>query len=89
MLQYYAMPKIIEFPGSAIFQQDCAPSPCAIDLRRHLDTEILQRRIARGGPIAWLARSPYLTLLGFFMWGSVKNCVSSVQIRSLSYEIND
>lgn len=39
--------------------------------RRYLDTKLLQR-IGKGGPIAWLARSPNLTPLHFFMWGRGK-----------------
>lgn len=85
MLRYYAMPKIIELPGSPIFQQDGARPHWAINVRRYLDTKLPERWIGRGGPIAWPPRSPDLTPLDFFLWGYVKNYAFSVEIQSLSY----
>jgi hypothetical protein len=38
------------------------------------------RWIGRSGPIAWSPRSPYLTLLEFFLWGYVKNIVYQIKI---------
>lgn len=85
MLRYFALPKVLDLPGSPIFQQDGAPPHYAIIVRRYLDTKLPQRWIGRGGPISWPARSPDLTPLDFFLWGYVKNYVFSVEIQSLSH----
>jgi hypothetical protein len=41
------------------------------------------RWISRGGPIAWLPRTPDLSSLYFFLWSYVKNIVYQVKINDL------
>jgi hypothetical protein len=44
-----------------------------------------EKWIGRGGPIAWRAKLPDLTPLGFFLWGYVKNIVYQVNINDLQH----
>lgn len=57
------------------FQQDGAPAHNAIIVRRHLDQIFPNRWIGTFGVIPWLARSPDLTPLDFFLWGYLKTVV--------------
>jgi hypothetical protein len=54
-------------------------------VRNHLDREMAGRWIGRGGPIAWIPRSPDLTPLNFFLCDYVKNIVYQVKINDLQH----
>jgi hypothetical protein len=53
------------------FQHDGAPLHYYRRVRQYLDNWRGDHWIGRGGPVAWPARSPDLTLLDFFLWGFV------------------
>ena len=46
--------------------------------------ELLARWIGRGGPIAWLPRSPDITPLDFFLWSYVKDVVYRTKVKDIS-----
>lgn len=70
------------------FQHDGAPPHFSRAVRSYLDTEFGDRWIGRAGPINWPARSPDLTPLDFFLWGTVKQqvfktvCDTEVEMRA-------
>lgn len=64
------------------FQHDGAPAHASLQARRILDANYPNKWIGRGGPIHWPARSPDLTLLDFFLWGTVKEYVYQEQINT-------
>jgi hypothetical protein len=54
-------------------QHDGAPPHYYRRVRQYLDNNWKgDHWIGRGGPVAWPARSTYLTPLDFFLWGFVK-----------------
>lgn len=53
MLGSFTMPKILDLPGSLIFQQNGAPPHWVIDGREYFDTNLQQRWIGTGGRVAW------------------------------------
>ncbi|GFS52141.1 DUF4817 domain-containing protein [Nephila pilipes] len=55
------------------FQQDGAPPHYHRDVRAYLDQNLSGQWIGRRGPIEFKARSPDLTPLDFFLWGTVKD----------------
>ncbi|XP_071576602.1 uncharacterized protein, partial [Temnothorax nylanderi] len=64
------------------FQHDGAPAHASLRARRVLDASYPDRWIGRGGPVNWPARSPDLTPLDFFLWGTVKQYVYRERIDS-------
>jgi hypothetical protein len=54
-------------------------------VRNHLDREIAGRWIGRGGPIAWLPRSPVLSPVDFLLWDYVKNIAYQVKMKDLQH----
>ncbi|PNF17628.1 hypothetical protein B7P43_G07376, partial [Cryptotermes secundus] len=62
--ELYSLPQL---PPQTIFQQEGALPHFCHYVRNHLDREMAERWISRGGPIAWPPRSPDLTPLGFFL----------------------
>ena len=54
------------------FQHDGDPAHFGLQVRAHLNRICSEKWIARGGPVAWPARSPDLTPLDFFLWGHVR-----------------
>ncbi|UYV62984.1 hypothetical protein LAZ67_2002741, partial [Cordylochernes scorpioides] len=57
------------------FQLDGAPPHYHRDVRAYLDQNLSGQWIGRRGPIEFPARSPDLTPLDFFLWGTVKDGV--------------
>lgn len=57
------------------FQQDGAPAHNAAVVIQFLRREFNDRLIATNGPVFWPPRSPDLTPLDFFLWGTIKNLV--------------
>ena len=57
------------------FQQDGAPSHRTRANLAHLNFTFPARWIGLGGPVRWPARSPDLTPLDFFLWGTLKGLV--------------
>ncbi|GBM71854.1 hypothetical protein AVEN_229352-1 [Araneus ventricosus] len=64
------------------FQHDGAPTHFSLDVRSALDAKFPRRWIGRGGPTHWLARSPDLSCLDFFVWGYLKSLVYESPIDS-------
>lgn len=64
------------------FQHDGAPSHFSLGVRSHLNNEFPNRWIGRGGPQAWPARSPDLTVLDYYVWGHMKQLVYSTEVNS-------
>ncbi|EZA50336.1 hypothetical protein X777_11260, partial [Ooceraea biroi] len=56
-----------------VFQHDRAPAHFSRQIRQILNARFPERRIGRGGPIHWPARSPDLNVLDFFVWGYIKS----------------
>lgn len=60
-LRYQALLKLYDLPGSLVVHQNGRTPNCAIDVRKYLDTQLLQSWIEGGGPIAKTVKSPNLT----------------------------
>ncbi|KAI8779666.1 Protein of unknown function DUF4817 [Biomphalaria glabrata] len=65
------------------FQQDGAPPLYHRDVRAYLDHNVPGQWIERRGPIEFHERSPVLTPLDFFLWGTVKDNVYKRKPRLL------
>ncbi|EZA58543.1 hypothetical protein X777_14705, partial [Ooceraea biroi] len=57
------------------YQHDGCPAHYAQQAQRVLQRQFPNRWIGRGGDVVWPARSPDLTPLDYFLWGTVKNDV--------------
>lgn len=64
----------LSYRNRMILQLDGAPAHFAVIVRDHLN-ERYSPWIGRGGPVAWPPRSPDLTPLDFFLWGTMKHRV--------------
>lgn len=64
------------------FQHDGAPPHFSLHVREHLNNEFPNRWIGRGGPQAWPARSPDLTVLDYYVWGNMKQSVYSTEVNT-------
>ncbi|OWR50852.1 transposase protein [Danaus plexippus plexippus] len=53
-----------------------------ITVREHLDRVYPNSWIGRDGPILWLARSPDLTPLDFYIWGRAKALVYATEVQT-------
>lgn len=62
------------------YQHDGAPAHTARIIDELLQRKFGNRRISRNGPIAWPPRSPDLTPLDFFLWGTMKAEVYSTSV---------
>jgi hypothetical protein len=82
MLEPYALPQL---PPQIILQQDGVLPHFCHHFKNHLDREMAERWIGRGGPIAWPPSSPDLTPMDSFLWGYVKNTVYQVKINDLQH----
>lgn len=77
-LQRQVVPELQNGPldfGTLLFQQDGAPPHYATIVREYLNSTFPERWIGRRGPIEWPPRSPDLTPMDFFFWGSLKDAV--------------
>ena len=63
-------------------QHDGAPADFDRNVRNHLNVTYPNQWIGRGGPVPWLARSPDLTPLDYFLWGSVNALVYATPVTS-------
>ncbi|XP_076320494.1 uncharacterized protein LOC143230577 [Tachypleus tridentatus] len=61
------------------FQQDGAPPHFHRDVRVYLDASMPDRWIGRRESVEFLARSPDLTPMDFFLWGFLKDKVYSTK----------
>lgn len=66
-----------------VWQQDGAPAHNANFVRQYLDQRYAVW-IGNGGPILWPARSPDLTPLDFFLWGTIKNNIYKEEIQDVN-----
>lgn len=64
------------------YQHDGAPAHYGTVVRNYLNRTFPNRWIGRGGPIRWPARSPDLTPLDFFLWGTMKQIVYSSPVEN-------
>ncbi|CAK1592238.1 unnamed protein product [Parnassius mnemosyne] len=64
----------LAYRARMILQLDGAPAHFALLVRNHLNAHY-SSWIGRGGTIAWPPRSPDLTPLDFFLWGTLKRRV--------------
>ena len=67
------------------FQQDGATAHTAGETIRLLEENFPGKVISRRGDIHWPARSPDLTPLDFWLWGTIKHRVYSRTIRSITH----
>lgn len=73
----------LESLRSLWIQHDGAPAHYGTQVREYLNEQYPQRWIGRGSPIlAWPARSPDLTPLDFYVWGTLKSKVYAKKILS-------
>ncbi|UYV67825.1 hypothetical protein LAZ67_5002150 [Cordylochernes scorpioides] len=71
------------------FQLDGAPPHYHRDVRAYLDQNLSGQWIGRRGPIEFPARSPDLTPLDFFLWGTVKDGVYKRKPRNIDILWNE
>ena len=64
------------------FQHDDAPTHFSLVNRDHLDQRFGQQWIGHGGPIAWPAHSPNLTLLGYYLCSHMKSLIYKTSVAS-------
>jgi hypothetical protein len=67
-----------------IFEQDGAPPQFHRNVTMFLDEKFPGRWVGRGGPTAWLPRSPDLTPLDFFVLGFIMDVMYSRKVRDLA-----
>ena len=84
MLQTYAIPQLNRIPH-LVFQQDGAAPHWSRAVRAYLDDAFPDNWIGRGGPTAWLARSPDFTPCDFFLWGYVKDRVYKTPVNDIDH----
>lgn len=72
---------------SIIFQHDGAPPHFGRLVKNYLDEVYPNSWIGQNGPIHWPARSPDLTPLDFYLWGTMKQYVYGVEIESRDHLI--
>jgi hypothetical protein len=63
-------------------QHDGAPAHFGDIVRDFLNDTYHQQWIGRGGPVSWPPRSPDLTPLDFYVWGTMKQLVYSTPVES-------
>ncbi|CAK9823987.1 hypothetical protein ANTRET_LOCUS2226 [Anthophora retusa] len=63
-------------------QLDGCPAHYGPQVRQWLNNRFPQRWIGRGGSISWPPRSPDLTPLDFYLWGTLKDKVYQTRINS-------
>lgn len=56
-------------------QHDGCPAHFSLNVRNYLDTHFPNKWIGRGSIFPWPARSPDLTVLDFYLWGTLKQKV--------------
>ena len=64
------------------YQHDGAPAHYFLGSREELDDQFPNRWIGRGGPVSWPTRSPDMTPLDFFLWGTMKDLVYATPVDS-------
>jgi hypothetical protein len=64
------------------YMHDEAPVYFSIKVRNHLNDAYPGRRIGCGSPVVWLARSPDLNPLDFFVWGYLKTLVYETTVET-------
>lgn len=64
------------------FQHDGAPAHYGNIVQEFLNQTFEQRWIGRGGPTRWPPRSPDLTPIDFFLWGTMKQLVYSTPVQN-------
>lgn len=62
----------VAYLNNVYYQHDGCPAHYERNVRNHLNSVFGDHWIGRGGPVAWPARSPDLTLLDFYLWSEVK-----------------
>lgn len=65
----------LQLRASIWLQHDGAPPHRARDVKQYLDNTYGERWIGINGPTHWPSKSPDLTPLDFFLWGTLKNIV--------------
>ncbi|KYM80430.1 hypothetical protein ALC53_09121 [Atta colombica] len=71
-----------------IYQHDGAPAHFSRRTKQILDARFPERWMGRGGPIIWLAKSPDLNMLDYFVWGHIKNLIEHRR-NGLEHEVRD
>jgi hypothetical protein len=67
------------------FMQDGVPAHFSLVARRYLNRKLPDRRIGRGGPIAWSPRSPDLNQLNFYSFFHLESLVCSSAADDVEY----
>lgn len=84
------LPNLLEdvypyFMGTMWLQQDGAPVHNTRAVEEYLNTNFPGRWIGTHGPIRWPPKSPDLTPLDFFLWGTLKNEVYKTPSRNIEH----
>jgi hypothetical protein len=61
------------------FQHDGAPTHFSSQTQQHLNTQLFDKWLGRGGPVSRLARSPELNPPDFFLWGQVEEIFPGIR----------
>ena len=64
------------------FQHDGAPPNYSRLVREYLNASFPNRCLGRGGPVAWLPRSPDVTPLDYYICGHMKTSVYETKVDS-------
>jgi hypothetical protein len=79
MFENYALPQLNNAISNNILIRQLVGAPVHFVhiVHDYLNVNFPGRWVGRGGPIAWPPRSPDLTPLDVFLWGSVKDQVAA------------
>lgn len=72
-INWWNLTEVIENDPTYYIQQNRAPLHWVRSIREFLDTQFPSQWIGKRGPIEWLARSPDLRPLDFFVWGPLNS----------------
>ncbi|GBN11174.1 hypothetical protein AVEN_184729-1 [Araneus ventricosus] len=84
LLRLFIAPQLEEFQPWIMFQQDGAPPHWGSLVRDFLDETFPDRWIGRDGPTPWPPRSPDITSLDFFSFGTILRTESLPQQLPMS-----
>jgi hypothetical protein len=76
------VPLYLRVRNRMYLQMDGCPAHNARNVQSFLNENYQNRWIGRQGPVAWPARSPDMTPLDYFLWGTMKQRVYSTPIDS-------
>jgi len=64
------------------FQRDGSLPHYTRHIGEYLNESLCNRWFGRGGPVAWLSKSPNLTPFDYYLWGHMKTLVYETKVYS-------